>query len=87
MHLFINQICNLTTNKSHKHTPIDNYDCAVHYAVGRHDAVTGSNPAFVCKKEERISKRQEMFSNLTLNLDIFDSYLGELIDLEESFIA
>ena len=74
-------------NESHKQTPIDNYDCAVHYAVGRHDAVAGSKPAFVCKKEERISKRQEMFSNPTFNLDIFDSFLDVLIDLEESFIA
>ena len=74
-------------NESHKHTSVEYYDCAVHYAAGRHDAVARMKPSFVCKREERISKRQEMFSKLTFNLDIFDSYLDELIDLEESFIA
>ena len=74
-------------NESCKHTTVDNYDCAVHYAVGRHDDVAGNKPSFVCQKEERILKRCKMFSNPRFNLDLFDSHFDELIDLEESFIA
>ena len=60
----------------------------VYYTVGKQDFATNNQPTFVCKREERVLKRQKLFHDNMLNLNVQNSYdtcLNLLIDLEESF--
>ena len=78
-------------NPSLSKVSIDVYNpSTVRYTVGKQELVNDYKPSFVCEKEERILKRQEIFHNPTFNVSVhksYDAFLDRLIDLEESFTA
>ena len=63
-------------------------DCAVRYVVGKQHITDVNKPLFICKKEERVFKRKELFSNpdfTSHRRNVYNKNINLLIDLEESF--